>query len=137
MIVKQSRISYDACKKRGKDKAMDIQPNPHLTVINGGANKKIRLTKKRPSNSLERIELTEEEILKEALKILESMPVRKRDITGTRSKRLSTVKTKILAGRMPTELINELRALGDSTTSHIERALRIYLKILKAGKASV
>jgi hypothetical protein len=130
-------VRYDAIKNRGEEIVMESQANPYLTVINGGVNKKIRLARKRPINSKERLDLTEEEILKEASKILDGMPVRKRDITGTRKKRLSTVKTKIIAGRMPTELINELRALGGSNTSHLEKALIFYLKLIKAGKVSV
>jgi len=116
---------------------MDTQANPYLTVINGGANKKIRLAKKRPANSVERLELTEEEVLREAFKILQGLPVRKRQLTGTRGKRLSTVKTKILAGRMPTDLINELRSLKGSYSEHLERALKFYVKVIKAGKSAI
>jgi len=43
----------------------------------------------------------------------------------------STLPTTMIAGRFPNDLVAELKALGGRVSHHLERALRLYLKVLK------
>lgn len=83
-----------------------------------------------------RRDTTEREILKKAREILESTKVLEKEWTGGRMKKHSTAKKKILGGRMPIEIINEANRLKGWKTYDLQRALRFYLKVLKAGEWS-
>jgi len=78
--------------------------------------------------------LSEKQILKGALKILEKMEIPEKEWTGGRNKKLSTVRRKILGGRMPVSLINQINQLRGSKTYHLGRALRLYLMVLDEGE---
>jgi hypothetical protein len=43
----------------------------------------------------------------------------------------STVKTKLITGRMPVDLLNEIHRFKSTDTYHLERALRLYVKVMK------
>jgi len=46
--------------------------------------------------------------------------------------RESTLKTSMIAARFPNDLVTELKALGVRVSHHLEKALRLYLKVLKS-----
>jgi hypothetical protein len=76
--------------------------------------------------------LTDDEILKRAKKILmQDVYVAERPVTA--KGKPSTLPTTQIAGRFPNELIEELRSLGGRMSNHLEKALRLYLKIIKMG----
>jgi len=102
-----------------------------LTVINGGVEKK-NLRKPNAVVNHQTTVLSHEEILKEARIILEKIQTREKEYTGGCHRKMSTVKTKIVGGRLPVDLNNELNRLKGSKTYHLERALRFYLKLLEA-----
>ncbi len=110
-----------------------------LSVIEGGVpgQKKLGLSAllkaSGVSSNAERTELSEREILQRVGKILDKIEVRKREWTGGRRKRYSPVKTKVIAGRLPVALLNELHVFKGTDTYHLERALGLYVKILGAG----
>jgi hypothetical protein len=58
--------------------------------------------------------------------------VHHKEWTGGRMKKYSTFKTRVIAGRLPVELINEINRLKGSKTFHLERALRLYVKVMGA-----
>ena len=96
-----------------------------LTVIRGGAGKVRRLT--------DSPELSERELLQRVRRILDSIEVHKRQPgTGGRRKIYSTVRTRVIAGRMPVDLLNEIHKFEGSNTYHLERALRLYVKVMQA-----
>ena len=70
-------------------------------------------------------------VLQEARKILDAIEVHHREWTGGRNRKYSTLKTRVIAGRMPVDLINQINQFKGSKTFHLERALRLYLKIMK------
>ena len=47
-------------------------------------------------------------------------------------KKYSTLKTRVIAGRMPVDLINQINQFKGSKTFHLERALRLYVKVMGA-----
>ena len=47
-------------------------------------------------------------------------------------KKYSTVKTKVFAGRLPVDLLNEIHKFEGSNAFHLERALRLYVKVMRA-----
>ena len=73
---------------------------------------------------------SEEEVLQGTRMILDQIEVRKKEWTGGRRKQYSTVKTKVIAARVPVDLINEIHRFTGSDTYHLERALRLYVKVL-------
>ena len=78
-------------------------------------------------------ELSEQDILQRVGKILESIEVHKRERgTGGRRKIYSTLKTRVIAGRMPVDLLNEVHRYRGSNSYHLERALRLYVKVMQA-----
>ncbi len=106
-----------------------------LTVVNGGnaGQRKLGLsallkasgvTPSAPS------ELSEKEILQRVGKILDGIETRKREWTGGRRKRYSPVKTKVIAARIPVELLNQIHEFKGTDTYHVERALRLYVKVM-------
>jgi len=87
-----------------------------------------------PPANTEPPELSEKEILKKVRKILDTIEIHEKEWTGGRRKKRSTVKTRIFGGRLPTALINEIHEFKGSNTYHLERALRLYVKVMKAGQ---
>jgi hypothetical protein len=69
-------------------------------------------------------------VLQEARKILDSMEVHDREWTGGRNGKYSTLKTRVIAGRLPVEVINQINRLKGSKTFHLERAMRLYVKVM-------
>ena len=47
-------------------------------------------------------------------------------------KKYSTTKTRVFAGCLPVDLLNEIHKFKGSNTYHLERALRLYVKIMGA-----
>lgn len=77
--------------------------------------------------------LTDAEILARAKAILmEDIEPAKRPLTAPG--RESTLATKPVAARFPEDLLKELKALGEPVSHHLERAVRLYLKMMKEGK---
>jgi hypothetical protein len=106
-----------------------IQKEPHLTVIpgNGGKRRKLR---EHTVDRDQRPELSEKEILQIMRKILDEIEVHHKEWTGGRLKKYSTIKTRVFAGRLPVDLLNEIHKFKGSNTYHLERALRLYVKVL-------
>lgn len=101
-----------------------------LTVIRGGGDKKLQSLKARTDGSGRTLDLSEKEILRGARKVLESIEVHHKEWTGGRLKKYSTVKTKVFAGRLPVDLLNEIHKFKGSNTYHLERALRLYVLVM-------
>ncbi len=95
-----------------------------LRFISGGAKRKDR-------SLTDTSELSEKEILQVVRKILDSIEVHHREWTGGRNRKYSTFKTRVIAGRLPVDLINQINRLKGSKTFHLERALRLYVKVMK------
>jgi hypothetical protein len=75
-------------------------------------------------------ELSEAQIILQAKEILmRDIDVAERPTTA--KGRPSTLKTVMIAGRFPSDLVAELEALGGRKSHHLEKALRLYLKMLK------
>lgn len=112
-----------------------------LTVVNGGnaGQRKLGLSAllkasaaTPPATPSISPELSEDEILQGVRKILDKIEVHHKEWTGGRLKKYSTLKTKVFAGRLPVDLINEINKLRGSHTFHLERALRLYVKVMGA-----
>jgi len=54
--------------------------------------------------------------------------------TGGKRKKRATVKTRIFGGRIPNGLKNAIHEFRGLNTWHLERAIRLYLKGMKAGQ---
>jgi len=78
-------------------------------------------------------ELPEQEILQSVRKILAKIEVHHKEWTGGRMKKYSTVKTRVFAGRLPVDLINQIHQFKGSNTYHMEKALRLYVKVMGAS----
>jgi hypothetical protein len=102
-----------------------------LSVIPGGTKKLISL-KEHSERGRPEFELSEKEILKGVRSILDKIEVHHKEWTGGRLKKYSVIKTKILAGRLPVDLLNEIHKFHGSNTYHLERALRLYIKVMGA-----
>ncbi len=108
-----------------------------LTVVNGGntGGRKLGLSALLKASGITPSapsELSEKEILGEARTILEKIEVRKREWTGGRRKLYSPIKTKVIAARIPVELLNQIHEFKGTDSEHVEKALRLYLLILGA-----
>lgn len=64
--------------------------------------------------------------------ILDTIQVHHREWTGGRFKKYSTTKTRVFAGSLPVDLLNEIHKFKGSNTYHLERALRLYVKVMGA-----
>ena len=95
-----------------------------LKFIRGGAS---RIDRRLVHSS----EITEREILQGVKKILDSIEVHHKEWTGGRNRKYSTFKTRVIAGRLPIEVINQINRLKGSKTFHLERALRLYVMVMK------
>jgi hypothetical protein len=67
-------------------------------------------------------------VLQEARRILDSMEVHHKEWAGGRMKKYSTSKTRIFAGCLPVNLLNETHKFKGSNTYHLERALRLCVR---------
>jgi hypothetical protein len=105
-----------------------------LTVISGGGKKRLKSLKEHSENSEHKSELSEREILESVRKILDKIEIRKREWTGGRKKRYSPLKTKVIAARIPVELLNQIHEFKGTDTYYLEKALRLYVLILGANK---
>jgi hypothetical protein len=113
-----------------KGKESRNQMEPHLTLIPGNGNKKRKILRERSDGTVSKRGLSEEEILRQVKAILEAIEVHHKEWTGGRRKKYSTTKTRVVAGRLPTDLINEIHKFDGSNTYHLERALRLYVKVM-------
>jgi hypothetical protein len=102
-----------------------------LSVIGGGGSNKLKRPKDPSENDHTQSELSEKEILQRVRKILDSIEVHHREWTGGRNRKYSTFKTRVIAGRLPIEVINQINQFKGSKTFHLERALRLYAMIMK------
>ena len=74
--------------------------------------------------------LSEADILRRAKEILmRNIDVAERPTTA--KGRPSTLPTIMIAARFPTDLVAQLEALGGRKSHHLEKALKLYLKIVK------
>jgi hypothetical protein len=96
-----------------------------LQIVNSANEPRIDPTPNPPPS-----ELSEKEILQRVGKILDGIETRKREWTGGRRKKYSPVKTKVIAARLPVELLNDIYVFKGSNTYHLERALRLYVKVM-------
>lgn len=116
----------------GSGKESRNQMEPRLTVISGNGIKKRKILREHVDSAASKKGLSEEEILRKVRAILETIEVHHKEWTGGRRKKYSTIKTRVFAGRLPTDLINELHKFEGSNTYHLERALRLYVKVMEA-----
>ena len=107
-----------------------IQKNG-LSVTTGGGTKKIKRLKDPSEKGFLESELSEKEILQAVRKILDKIEVHHREWSGGRTRKYSTIKTKVFAGRLPVDLLNEIHKFKGSNTYHLERALRLYVMVMK------
>jgi hypothetical protein len=109
-----------------------------FTVIKGGnaGQRKLGLSDltkvSRSGCSPDSPELSEAAVLQRVRVILDKIETRKKEWTGGRNQKYSTVKTKVFAGRLPVDLLNEVHRFKGSNTYHLERALRLYVKVMGA-----
>jgi len=101
------------------DKTVESQvPTPPVTTV-------------RQRETPEALELSDDEIIRRAKEILmKDVFVAERPTTA--KGRESTLKTSMIAARFPNDLVTELKALGGRVSHHLEKALRLYLKVLKS-----
>jgi len=108
----------------GKDESRHQGKNG-LKVITGAGRKVRRL--------MDSSEISEKEILQMVREILDKIEVHHKEWSGGRTRKYSTIKTRVLAGRLPVDLLNEIHRFKGSNTYHLERALRLYVKVMKAS----
>ncbi len=101
-----------------------------LTIISGGGQTKLKSLKAHIDSNGHTPDLSEKQILLGIRKILDSIEVHHKEWTGGRMKKYSTLKTKVFAGRLPVDLLNEIHKFRGSNTYHLERALRLYVKVM-------
>ncbi|MFC1833245.1 hypothetical protein ACFL2Q_00755 [Thermodesulfobacteriota bacterium] len=63
--------------------------------------------------------------------LTDNIHVKERLWTGAGSKGLNNLRK--IEGKIPEELVEEVRSLDGPVTHHLERAVRLYLDVLKAG----
>ena len=102
-----------------------------LTVIPGGESNKLKSLKGHSERGRPESEISEKEILRRTKKILDSIEVHHREWSDGRTRKYSTIKTKVIAGRLPVGLLNEIHRFKGSDTYHLEKALRLYVQIMK------
>lgn len=76
----------------------------------------------------------EAELLREIKGMLDEIKIAERP-GDTAPGRKSALQTKMVAARFPVELVQELEALPGRKSHHLERALMLYLRVMK-GKDS-
>ncbi len=109
-----------------------IQSKNGLKVITGGGQKKLKSLKAHSDSNDHTPDLSEKQILLGIRKILDSIEVHHKEWTGGRMKKYSMTKTKVFAGRLPVDLLNEIHKFKGSNTYHLERALRLYVMVMGA-----
>jgi len=77
-------------------------------------------------------ELSESALLKKIRALLDTIEPEERPIGATAKGRKSPLKTTMIAIRIPTTLDEELQVLGRPKSRHIERAIMLYLRAMKA-----
>ena len=102
-----------------------------LSVITGGATKRFKRLKDPSEDGYLEGDLSEKDILRGMRKILEAIEVHHKEWTGGRNRKYSMLKTRVIAGRLPVDLINQINRFKGSKTFHLERALRLYLRVMK------
>jgi len=73
-------------------------------------------------------------VLQEFVRVLNGIEVHEREWTGGRHKKTATVRSKILAGRLPEPIVEEVQKLKGSLTDNLERAVKLYLLVLEGKR---
>jgi hypothetical protein len=79
-------------------------------------------------------DLTEKELLTRIRHLLDKIEPEERVPGATAKGRKSPLKTTVIAVRIPITLDKALQALGRPKSRHIERAIMLYVKAMKAGE---
>lgn len=142
---KNSSSTLNTWKKNGlwppseAQKASPPRNKNGLTVINGRSSGRRKmglsdlLKESLPNPTPHPPEPSEKEILQRVRKILDTIEVHEKEWTGGRTKKYATLKKRVFAGRLPVDLLNEIHKFRGSNTYHLERALRLYVKVMGAG----
>jgi hypothetical protein len=75
----------------------------------------------------------EADLLKRIRAMLDTIKAAERPVGATAKGRMSPLQTRMIAIRIPESLDDELKALGDLKSRHIEKAIMLYLRAMKAG----
>jgi hypothetical protein len=89
---------------------------------------------KKPTLTSKPTPMTEAELLKGIRAMLDMIEPEERPLGVTGKDRFSPLKTVPVTIRIPKDLDAELKGLRGVKSRHIERAIMLYLKILKEGK---
>lgn len=81
--------------------------------------KRLKALKDHAENDYRESELSEKQLLQGMLKILDAIEVHHKEWTGGRMKKYSTIKTRVFAGRLPVDLLNEVHKFRGSNTYHL------------------
>jgi hypothetical protein len=81
-------------------------------------------------------ELPDREILQSVRKIPDKIEVREKEWTSGMIKKYSTVKTKVVTGRLAVDLLNQFHAFKGCDIFQLERALRLYVKVMQASSCN-
>jgi hypothetical protein len=114
------------------DEESSTQGKNGMTIISGGGSQRLNRLKEVSESGNGAYELSEKQILRGMLKILDNIEVHHKEWTGGRLKKYSTTKTRVFAGRLPVDLLNEIHKFKGSNTYHLERALRLYVRVMGA-----
>jgi hypothetical protein len=76
----------------------------------------------------------EKEVLQKFVQVLNGIEVHEKEWTGGRHKKTATVRSRILAGRLPEPIVEEVQRLKGSLTDNLERAIRLYLLVLEGKR---
>ncbi len=89
---------------------------------------------KKPKPTAKQTPITEDELLQRIRAMLDTIEPAERPIGVTGRDRFSPLKTVPVTIRIPRELDAELKALSGVKSRHIEKAIMLYLKAMKAGE---
>lgn len=114
--------------KRWKEKGLWPVPESEIAECAAPSN---------PNSDIQRISPkdSDSELLERIRAILDTIELAERPVGKTGKNRFSPLKTKMIAIRIPESLDDELKALGDLKSRHIEKAIMLYLKAMKAGES--
>lgn len=73
-------------------------------------------------------------LIAELTELFHLTPFRKRPHTGGVKRMVTAIKTRHLSFRVPLDLVRELENLNGVKSRHIERAIALYLRLVKLSK---
>lgn len=82
----------------------------------GGGNRKLKRLKDRSEKGYLESEMSEKEILQGVRKILDAIEAHHREWSGGRTRKYSTINTRVFAGRLPVDLLNQIHQFKGSNT---------------------